>query len=51
MKDDEIRVISRQCASLADGMHTVTGVGRKFEITIASLEDDGLLETTLVQSL
>jgi hypothetical protein len=51
MDKDEVETIARQCASLADGSHTIFGSDRKVEIFIVSLEDDGLTESTLVQSL
>ena len=51
MDEHEVRVIARQCADFADGLHSVAGRDRRIAVQIESIEDDGLLSTTLVQSM
>lgn len=51
MEENEVKIIAKQCSNLDDGLHTINGIDRKVEIFIVSLEDDGLTESTLVQSL
>lgn len=50
MDEDEILSIAKRVASLADGLHTIPNE-KRVEIFIVSLEDNGLTESSLVQSL